>query len=285
MFKSTLTVFEAKISKMNEGNVSLLVDLDKKMQILHDMISNVARTGTQVSRSSNKKKDRLVRFETESRDSKLNNKQNDQNDYVTDKNGEKMCKNPAQSKMSFHCSHHYSKYWGHTKKNSAIWSEVSDHMVLKFRRPVSKKLQINALQFYWQIKFHICLSKAQKLYRICAEALEDYSSVLMTAKYPISDYISITDSIDTSKIDRSISPSHENQNGCVENNNSEIQTIPSSNDFTSLLQAGSFSTIQSLKSEFDRRELIVLKNAEATELENMKSMIGELNSSFENQDE
>jgi hypothetical protein len=123
------------------------------------------------------------------------------------------------------------------------------------------------------------------LYRICAEALEDYSSVLMTAKYPISDYISITDSIDTSKIDRSISPSHENQNGCVENNNSEIQTIPSSNDFTSLLQAGSFSTIQSLKSEFDRRELIVLKNAEATELENMKSMIGELNSSFENQDE
>jgi hypothetical protein len=110
MFKSTLTVFEAKISKMNEGNVSLLVDLDKKMQILHDMISNVARTGTQVSRSSNKKKDRLVRFETESRDSKLNNKQNDQNDYVTDKNGEKMCKNPAQSKMSFHCSHHYSKY-------------------------------------------------------------------------------------------------------------------------------------------------------------------------------
>jgi hypothetical protein len=92
--------------------------------------------------------------------------------------------------------------------------------------------------------------------------------------------MSITDSIDTSLIDRSTSPS-DNWFERVEQNQA-ITTIPSTNDFTRF-QDASFSTIQSLKTEFERRELNVLKKAEEMELENISAMIVELSKPCDNE--
>jgi hypothetical protein len=111
-----------------------------------------------------------------------------------------------------------------------------------------------------------------KLEQMYADALDDYASVILTAKQPKNEYESITDSIEPGEVYRPVSPS-------LDNHHLERVDMAKTSLHTDFVRSddASFSLIQSLKSEFQRRESIALKNAEEIELENMKALIGELN--------
>jgi hypothetical protein len=74
LIKSTLNIFEAKMLKMNENNILLLLNLDKKIQVLQEILLRNGMsesTSKRVTDSSNEnvieeRKDKTVRFQIES---------------------------------------------------------------------------------------------------------------------------------------------------------------------------------------------------------------------------